>query len=122
MIINDRLATKLITDHSGKNVHQCGLFIDEEQAGWQKLCKGMKGLRQKVWTWTKILSPNICYFVGILRFVAIYALLEIFGQKMSFFGSKTVFLGQEVHYYMVYIAYFTELILQICDYAQKRRI
>ena len=33
-----------------------------------------------------------------------------------------MFLGQEVHYYMVYIAYFTELILQICDYAQKRRI
>ena len=31
-------------------------------------------------------------------------------------------LGQEVHYYMVYIAYFTELNLQICDYAQKRRI
>ena len=31
MIINDRLATKLITDHSGKNIHQCGLFIDEEQ-------------------------------------------------------------------------------------------
>ena len=33
-----------------------------------------------------------------------------------------VFLGQEVHYYMVYIANFTELILQISDYAQKRRI
>ena len=47
---------------------------------------------------------------------------EIFGQKKCLFGSKTVFLGQEVHYYMVYIAYFTELILQICDYAQKRRI
>ena len=31
-------------------------------------------------------------------------------------------LGQEVHYYMVHIAYITELILQICDYAQKRRI
>ena len=31
-------------------------------------------------------------------------------------------LGQEVHYYMVYIAYFTELNLQICDYAQKRCI
>ena len=28
-------------------------------------------------------------------------------------------LGQEVHYYMVYIAYFTELNLQICDYAQN---
>ena len=33
-----------------------------------------------------------------------------------------MFLGQEVHYYMVYIAYFTGLILQICNYAQKRRI
>ena len=38
------------------------------------------------------------------------------------FGSKTVFLGQEVHYCMVYIAYCTELNLQICDYAQKRRV
>ena len=48
--------------------------------------------------------------------------LEIFEQKKCLFGSKTVFLGQEVHYYMVYIAYFTELNLQICDFAQKRRI
>ena len=39
--------------------------------GWQKLCAG---LRRKVLTRTKILSPNICYLVGILRFVAIYAL------------------------------------------------
>ena len=42
-------------------------------------------------------------------------------QFLEIFGSKTVFLGQEVHYYMVYIAYFTELMLQISDYAQKRR-
>ena len=42
--------------------------------------------------------------------------------KKCLFGSKTVFLGQEVHYYMVYIAHFTELNLQICNYAQKRRI
>ena len=27
-----------------------------------------------------------------------------------------------MHYYMVYITNFTDLILQICDYAQKRRI
>ena len=33
-----------------------------------------------------------------------------------------MFLKQEVHYFMVYIAYFTELNLQICDYAQKQRI
>jgi len=44
------------------------------------------------------------------------------GKRKCLFGSKTVFLGQEMLYYMVYIAYFTELILQICDYAQKRRI
>ena len=30
-----------------------------------------------------------------------------------------MFLGQEVHYYVVYIAYFTELILQICNYAKN---
>ena len=33
-----------------------------------------------------------------------------------------MFFGQEVHYYMVYIAYFTELNSKIWDYAQKRRI
>ena len=45
----------------------------------------------------------ISYFE--LRFVAIYALF--FGDlwaKKCLFGSTTVFLGQEVHYYMVYIA------------------
>ena len=36
------------------------------------------------------------------------------GNKVPF-GSKTVFLRQEVNYYMVYIAYYTELNLQICD-------
>ena len=34
--------------------------------GWQKLCEGMKGLRRKVWTRTKILSPNIRYIIAIL--------------------------------------------------------
>ena len=38
------------------------------------------------------------------------------------FWVKTVLLGHEVHYYMVNIAYFTELNCQICDYAQKQRI
>ena len=85
-------------------------------AGWQKLHGSTGGTRQKFWTQTKISSPNIRYFV------AIYALFGDLGQKKCLFGSKTVFLGQEVHYYMVYIAYFTELILQICDCAQKRRI
>ena len=39
--------------------------------GWQKLCEGTKGLRRKVWTRTKIFSPNIRYVVAILRFVKI---------------------------------------------------
>ena len=43
------------------------------------------------------------------------------GNKVPF-GSKTVFLRQEVKYYMVYIAYYTELNLQICNYTQIRRI
>jgi len=45
--------------------------------------------------------------------------LEIFG-KNALFWSKRVFLGQEIHYYMVCIAYFTRLNWQICNYAQKR--
>ena len=41
----------------------------------------------EVWTRTKILSSNICYFVAILRFVVIYA---IFGKrrKRFFFGKR----------------------------------
>ena len=33
-----------------------------------------------------------------------------------------MFFGQEVHYYMVHIAYYTDLNFQICTYSQKRRI
>ena len=57
-----------------------------------------------------------------LRFVEIYPLFGDLWAKKCLFGSKTVLLGHEVHYHMVYIAYFTELILQICDYALKPRI
>ena len=49
--------------------------------------------------------------------------LEIFGQKKCFLGgSKTVLLWQEVHYYMIYTAYYTELNFQIGSSAEKRRI
>ena len=34
-------------------------FYSPSFAGWQKLCEGTKGLRRKVWIWTKILSPNM---------------------------------------------------------------
>ena len=36
------------------------------------------GVRLKVWTRTKILSPSIRYFVAILRFVAIYTFYKAF--------------------------------------------
>ena len=67
-------------------------------------------------------KPEHTLFCRELRFVAIYAHFGDLCTKKCYFGSKTVSLGQEVLYYLVYIAYFTELDLQICDYAQKRRI
>ena len=73
--------------------------------------EGLKvlGFHRKVWTRTKSFSPNIRYFVAILRFVAIYALFgNLWAKKVLFFGQKQCFLGQEVHYYTVYIAYYTE--------------
>ena len=63
-------------------------------------------------------KPEHMLFCRKLTFVAIYALFgDLLAKKKCLFGSKTVFLRQEGH-----IAYFTELGLQICDYAQKRRI
>ena len=60
-------------------------------------------------------------FCRELGFVAIYALFGDLWAKKSLFGSKTVFLGQEMHYYMVCFAYYTEF-LQKCNYVQKRHI
>ena len=37
---------------------------DDDDAGWQKLHGSTGGTRRKVWTQTKILSPNIRYFVA----------------------------------------------------------
>ena len=51
---------------------------------------GKKGLRRKVWTRTKMLSPyNIRYFVAVLRFVVIYALFgDLWAKKVPFCGIK----------------------------------
>ena len=70
----------------------------------------------------KNFKPEHTLFCRKLIFVAIYALFGDLWAKKCLFGSKTVFLGQEVHYNMVYIAHFSELNLQICDYEQNRRI
>ena len=63
---------------------------------WQKLCERTKGLRQKVWTRTKIMSPYIRYFV------AIYRDLSRFTHFLEDSVQKRAFLGQEVPFYMVY--------------------
>ena len=44
----------------------------------------------EVWTRTKILSPNIRYFVAKSRIVAIYTLFGGLSAKMCLFGSNTV--------------------------------
>ena len=69
-------------------------------------------------------KPEHTLFCRELRFVAIYALFgDLWAKKVPFWVKNSVSWARSaVHYYMVYIAYFTELILQICDYAQKRRI
>ena len=56
------------------------------------------------------LKPEHTLFCRELRFIAIYAIFfgDLWAKKVPFWV-KTVLLGQEVHYYMVYIAYFTEL-------------
>ena len=48
------------------------------------------------------LKPEHTLFCRELKFVAIYALFGDLWAKKCLFGSKTEFLGQEVHYYMVY--------------------
>ena len=55
-------------------------------------------------------KPEHTLFCRELRFVAIYTLFfgDLWAKKVPFWV-KTVLLGQEVHYYMVYVAYFTEL-------------
>ena len=77
------------------------------------------GLHQKVSTQTKVVSLDICYFVTFLRFVAISVpFLGYFGEKSAFWGQISVF-WPEVHYEMVYVAYYTALDLHIFNDAKK---
>ena len=92
-------------------------FYNRLQGG--RSCGGARGPLPKSWDSDENFKPKHLLFFHELRFTHF---LEIFGQKKWHFGSKAVFFGQEVHYYLIYIAYFTEFNLQICDYAQKRRI
>ena len=59
----------------------------------------------------------LCRDIGSL--IHLRTFWESLAKEMFFFGSKTVFLGQEVHYHMVYIAYHSELNLQISNSAKN---
>ena len=84
--------------------------------GWQKL----RGQRPP-----KCLDSNenftlYCRNIKICHNIKMSPDLRTFWKTWSkkvLFGVKIVFLGQEVHYVMVYIAYYTEINVQICDYA-----
>ena len=47
---------------SSLKVNSFEVFL--QKTGWQKLRGSTGGTRRKVWTWTKILGPNIRYFVA----------------------------------------------------------
>ena len=73
-----------------------------------------------------LMSLFLALSVTSLGFV-ICIFWKTLGKTSAFFWSKksvfcllkTVFFGQEVHCYMVFIPYYTELNLQMCNYAQK---
>ena len=59
-----------------------------------------------VWIWTRILSPDIRYFVAILRFVAIHTLFGRLLLRKGLYKSKTVqyFLDKKctIKWYILY--------------------
>ena len=70
-----KLCTEL-SERKSSPIYFWSIMINCE-AGWQKLQDAAKGLRWKVWTRTKILSPIILYYVANCRVSwAIIALLH----------------------------------------------
>ena len=67
-------------------------------------------------------KPENTLFCRKLRFVAIYALFgDLWAKKVPFWVKNSVSWARSALLHDIYCI-FTELILQICDYAQKRRI
>ena len=97
-------------DGANKKAHHLVSYV------WPRVAEVVRGPPPKSLDSGKNFKPKHTLFCRELRFVAIYALFGNPWAKKCPSGPKTV---QEVHYYMVYIAYFTELNLKFCDYAQK---
>ena len=63
---------------------------------------------------TKILSPNIGYFVANSRFVAIYALFGRLWTKSVVLGPKQCFMVKKcIIIWYIYIVYYSEINLQL---------
>ena len=69
----------------------------------------------------KSLAPRYAILSRYLDLSRITHFFGYFVKKRTVLVKNSVF-GQEVHYYTIYIAYFTKLNWQIYIYAQKRRI
>ena len=98
---------KVHTGPRGRHpLHTSHLQVTVHSSGWQKLCGGTGGPGRKVWTQTKILSPNIRYFVANYDLSRFAHFLEIFGQKSAFLGQKQCFLGKKctITWYIINIS------------------
>ena len=63
----ERATKEYMSDQEAENLGCKGTILQSSYylcAGWQKLRGSTGGTRRKVWTRTKILSPNIRYFVA----------------------------------------------------------
>ena len=90
--------------------------------GGRSCAKARGSLAEKFGFRAKILSPNICYFVTMLKSVAIYAHFGNLWAQKGFWGQKQCCLGKKsALIYGMYCTY-TELNVQICNYEQKQRI
>ena len=101
----------------GHQTLNCFLFSIQ---GGKSCAKARK--RRKVWTQTKILSPNMRYLVAILRFVTIYILFGLWASRGLFWVINNVSWARCALIHGVFIAFYTESNLQNSNYAQKRCI
>ena len=111
-----------VHDHDSFSVCSQAFFLSPAHTFWSlfslarvaEVARGRGGPPPKSLNSDKNFKLEHTLFCRELRFVAIYALFGDLWVKKSLFGWKPVFLGLEMHYYMVYMAYFTEL---ICKFA-----
>ena len=70
----------------------------------------------------KIFEPQTTLFCRDIKICCdLRTFWKSLDKKVLLWVKNSIF-WQEVHYYMVYIAHYTELNLQIFNYAQKQRI